>query len=183
MQKSVGLILAKGESKRLPNKNVMMFCGKPMFLWNVERSLSIFDKTYVSSDNIYILNLAERLGAIPITRSRGLCGDTPNITVYKHAQKTMKADIIIALQANSPTIEYGVIEMARELMCMMTPEMMTCDEKYKIYGSVWGISRERLETYRDPYKPTPDILLLDESVDIHDMKDFKKAEKQWTLQS
>jgi hypothetical protein len=40
------------------------------------------------------------------------------------------------------------------------------------------MSRKRLENYVDPYKPKPDILLCDPSIDIHSSLDFELAIKQ-----
>ena len=57
MASLVGLILAQGKSKRLEGKNRLLFKGKPMFLWNVEKCLKIFSRVYVSSDDDWILRL------------------------------------------------------------------------------------------------------------------------------
>jgi CMP-N-acetylneuraminic acid synthetase len=35
------LTIAKGNSKRLKNKNKLNYNGKPMFLWNIEKGLTI----------------------------------------------------------------------------------------------------------------------------------------------
>lgn len=168
-----GLIIAKSHSKRLKGKNMLPFNGKPMFLWNVERAVRIFEKTYVSSDSNEILLMAKKAGAIPIQRPKYLCGDTPNIPVYMHAQEKMRADIIIALQANSPTLEDVLIEQAKELMERYGfSELMTYHPDYTLYGSIWALTDERLKNYGDPYKPKPEVLLVDESIDIHTKKDF-----------
>src|SRR5450631_92898 len=105
----VALLGVKRESGRLVNKNWRDFAGKPMFQWNLEKALRLFSEVYVSSDHYFILNRAEELGAIPILRPDTLLGETPNISFYKHAQETMAADVIVAIQANSPTIDIEVI--------------------------------------------------------------------------
>jgi len=175
------LILAKGSSNRLPDKNKLEFKGIPMFLHNVYKCLNIFSRVYVSSDDNFILGIAEDVGAIPIKRGEELCGDTPNIPVYRHAAETMNGfDYLVAIQANSPTIDSLLIFRAKQLMekCKLN-ELMTCDENYKIYGSIWALSRKRLNDYKDFYNPKPDILLLDNSIDIHTIDDFNKALNQW----
>jgi len=60
-------------------------------------------------------------------------------------------------------------------MEMGTGEAMTCHADYSIYGSVWAMTKERLQNYGDPYKPTPDVLVVDTSTDIHTEEDFKRA--------
>jgi len=150
-----------------------------MFQWNVEKCLNIFSRTYVSSDSKYILDLAEELGAIPILRPEELCGDAPNIEVYKHALQFMNGvDGIVAVQANSPTINSKIIQNAKHLLETGVNEVITCNEDKTIYGSVWGLSRKKLEQYGDPYNPNPDIKLVDNSTDIHCLADIISALKQ-----
>jgi len=151
-----------------------MFRGKPMFLWNVEKCLNSKREVYVSSDYDHILALAADAGAIPIKRPRAM-SESPNIYVYRHAQKTMKADIIIAVQANSPTISPTLIGLAEKIMMIGCQELKTCHPDYSDYGSIWAMTSERLRDYKDPYKAQPDVLLVDESVDIHTYADLQKA--------
>ena len=150
-----------------------------MFLVNTKKCLKIFSRTFVSSDDDWILEEAEDAGAIPIKRPIELCGDTPNIPVYQHALQFMNGvDGIVAVQSNSPTINSKIIENVKELLEAGVQEVMTCHDDKTIYGSVWGMSRKRLENYGDPYKPKPDILLCDPSIDIHSSLDFELAIKQ-----
>jgi len=146
-----------------------------MFLVNVKKCLKIFKKVYVSSDDVGILIKAKKAGAIPIFREEGLCGDTPNIPVYQHALKQMrKPRGVVAVQANSPTIKEETIRKVIRAM-KYANEAMTCHSNGDIYGSVWAINTRKLENYGDPYKPNPDILILDTSIDIHTNEDYQKA--------
>lgn len=160
-----------------------------MYLENVNKCLKLFSKVYVSSDDPEILRRAKNAGARPISRGLELCGTVPNIQVYKHALTYMGAvDGIIAVQACSPNIEPNLIMIAKKLMKMGVEEVMTCHEMEhgadyhgqhnKVYGSIWGISRNRLEEYGDPYKPNPEVLLVDKSIDIHTQEDYELAMKQ-----
>ncbi len=147
-----------------------------MFLVNTKKCLKIFSRVYVSSDDDWILDEAEWAGAIPIKRGEELCGDTPNIPVYQHALQFMNGvDGIVAVQCNSPTIDSKLIETAKELLEKGFNEIMTMHEDRSIYGSIWALSRKRLENYKDYYKPEPDILLKDKSIDIHTSLDLEKA--------
>jgi len=179
MSSLAGLVIAKGSSKRLPQKNRLDLNGKPMFLWNVQKLLRIVPRVYVSSDDPWILDEAEWAGAIPIKRPPELCGETPNIPVYQHALGFMNGvDGIIAVQANSPTIDSHLIEIAKELLLAGFKEIMTMHKGGSIYGSIWAIRADKLRNYGDPYKPNPSILLVDSSIDIHTQEDFIKALKQ-----
>ena len=182
--KIVGLILAKKDSSRLYAKNWRNFLGKPMFVWNLEKALYLFDEVYVSSDFEPVLKKAQSLGAIGIKRPKELCGEAPNITVYKHAQKTMKADVIVAIQANSPTLEVSIIEQVIGLMKNGKQEVKTCHMDKEDYGSVWALTKERLRNYPDPYNAKPDYWVVDDSVDIHTISELQEALSQndWKTQ-
>lgn len=150
-----------------------------MFLWNVGKCLKIFPRVYVSSEDEWILEEAEDAGAIPIKRPLELCGETPNIPVYQHALEFMNGvDGIVAVQCNSPTINSKLIENAKHLLEMGAQEVMTKHQDGTIYGSIWALSRNRLKSYGDPYNPKPDVLLCDNSIDIHTEEDLLKAQKQ-----
>lgn len=182
MRKIAGLLLVKSDSGRLRDKNTLMFHGKPMFLWNVEKCVDIFDKVYVSSDDDDILDWADSRGAIAIKRPKELCGDTPNIPVYKHAIEFMgDVDAIVAVQANSPTVNSGIIEKIKMAMEIYS-EAMTVLQNKRIYGSVWGITRDRLKSYttnQSYYDPQPDYTIYDPSIDIHNKADYELALRQY----
>lgn len=149
-----------------------------MFMENVEKLLKLFDRVYVSSDSQLILDKAHLAGAIPIWRGQKLCGDTPNITVYQHALSKMgEVDALIAVQANSPNIDINTIAIVKRIMEIGIDEVMTCHSNYAIYGSVWAVSKKRLVNYKDPYQPTPQVLVLDNSVDIHSWDEYEEALK------
>lgn len=147
-----------------------------MLLTNVRKCLELFDRVYVSSDSPEILKMAINVGAIPIRRGLELCGDTPNIDVYRHAVGQMgPIQGIVAVQANSPTIDPKIISDVCEMTMMEYDEIMTCHPDYSIYGSVWAMTADRLANYGDPYKPTPQVLVVDPSVDIHTKEDLEQA--------
>lgn len=184
---TVALIIAKKESKRLESKNFRNFCGKPMFVWNLEKCRKLFERVYVSSDYDGILDESKKLGAIPIKRPAELCtSDVPNVTVYQHAFQYMdNADIIVAVKADSPTTKPEIIQRTKELMERYGyQEIMTAyplkgyQDKNCVYGSVWALTRKKLENYPDVGNPEPELLIVDDAIDIHTEEDFKKAEVQ-----
>lgn len=168
-------MLVKGDSTRLPGKNTLPFHGKPMFVANLEKCLKIFDEVFVSSEDQAIRDIAWKAGATTIPRPIGLCGDTPNIPVYQHAMTKMRSDGLVAVQANSPTIEPNIIALAKHMLEMGIPEVMTMHPDRSIYGSVWGILTSKLANYPDPYDPHPEVLIRDTSLDIHTQDEYEQA--------
>lgn len=74
----LGLILARGGSKRLPGKNIKVLCGKPLVAWTVEASLACgaICETVVSTDSPAIAEVSSRHGAkVPFIRAASLAGD------------------------------------------------------------------------------------------------------------
>lgn len=111
------IIPAKGNSNRLPNKNILMFNGKPMIAWAIDacKESKYKIETYVSSDSDEVLRIAELYGAIPIQRESDVCGDNVyKQAVIRSAVHTIKTNymeneleypnIVISLQPNSPQI-------------------------------------------------------------------------------
>ena len=54
----LAIIPARGGSKRIKNKNLKFFCGKPLIYYSIKalQQSDIFSKIHVSSDSIKILN-------------------------------------------------------------------------------------------------------------------------------
>jgi len=190
MDKSVvALLLAKSKSTRLPGKNMLPYKGKPMLQHNLEKCIEIFDRVYVSSDSEEILAFAESFGAIGIKRGETLCGETPDIPVFQHAMRAMDrdgfVDAIIAVHVDTPDISVDTLLDIEDLMMFGADEVMTChpmthgdnyhDQHNKIKGSIRGLSRERLLNYGDPYKPNPQILVVDDTIEIQTPEDYNRA--------
>ena len=179
MKRIVGLMLVKKESSRLKNKNWRTYKGKPMFQWNLEKCLLIFDEVYVSSDDEAILLKAQELGAFGIRRPEELLEAT-NIDCYKHAQSFMRADAFVAVQANSPETGVRLIKSAKDLLLLGHEEVKSCHYDGSDYGSIWGMTSDRLRNYPDPYKANPSFWVKDFSIDIHTIDDLWDSFKQYS---
>jgi pseudaminic acid cytidylyltransferase len=73
---------ARSGSKRIPGKNIRPFCGEPMISWPIKalRDSGLFDATYVSTDDVAISELADKLGAKSIVRPHHLADDFTDTT-------------------------------------------------------------------------------------------------------
>ena len=73
MMNNLAIIPARGGSKRIPNKNIKDFFGKPIITYPIFEALSsqIFSEVMVSTDSIKIAKLSEKIGAkVPFIRSQ-----------------------------------------------------------------------------------------------------------------
>jgi CMP-N,N'-diacetyllegionaminic acid synthase len=103
------IVLARGGSKGLPNKNIIKFCGKPLLAWTIEHCREGgIEMIYVSSDSEEILEVGEEYGAISIKRPEELSGDyATSESGWLHAinvieSKEHKIDWVLAPQVTSP---------------------------------------------------------------------------------
>ena len=106
---SIAIILARGGSKGIPQKNIVDFCGKPLLAWTIEHCLDGgVEEIYVSSDSDEILEIGEKYGAVSIKRPEEISGDkSTSESSWLHAlevieAKTNKPDWVLAPQVTSP---------------------------------------------------------------------------------
>lgn len=107
----LGIIPARKGSRRVPGKNKMDFCGKPLISYVIESALSAksLDCIVVNSDDEDILHLAENYsGIIPLKRPKELAGDKSLAIEYVHhtlqylKRNNQEFDIVVILQPTSP---------------------------------------------------------------------------------
>jgi CMP-N,N'-diacetyllegionaminic acid synthase len=107
-QNVVAIILARGGSKGLINKNILPLDGKPLIAYTIEaaKQSKLIDKVVVSTDNEKIKNIALSYGAeVPFLRPKKLADDDATSEVaLKHAAEWLienenyTSDIIVYLQ-------------------------------------------------------------------------------------
>ena len=107
--KTVAIILARGGSKGIPNKNIIDFCGKPLIAWTIEHCLDGgIDPVYVSSDSDEILAIGQHYGAKSIKRPDKLADDkSSSESGWLHAMDIIEDDTgcfdwVLAPQVTSP---------------------------------------------------------------------------------
>jgi len=124
--KVLGVIPARGSSKRFPKKNIKLLAGKPMVAWTIKAAQQAkrLSDYLVSSDDPKTIEVAKEYGApVPFIRPAELATDTVrNIAVVEHAMKFMEAknrityDILILLQPTSPLRLPAHIDQAIDLL-------------------------------------------------------------------
>lgn len=91
----LAVIPARGGSKRIPRKNIKLFCGRPIIAWSIDtaRASGCFDRIVVSTDDDEIAAIARAEGAeTPFMRPRTLADDyTGTMAVVEHAIRATEA--------------------------------------------------------------------------------------------
>lgn len=107
-EKRLAVIPARGGSKRIPQKNVKEFCGKPVIAYSIEAALKseLFDEVMVSTDSEEIATIACAYGAsVPFMRSDHASDDFAT-----------SADVIEEVLAN-----YVEVGREFEILCCIYP--------------------------------------------------------------
>ncbi len=83
----VAVLHARGGSKRIPQKNIKLFFGKPLIYYPLQAALNckIFDRVVISTDSEEIAEISKAHGAeVPYLRPKALADDfTPTEDVLK----------------------------------------------------------------------------------------------------
>ena len=73
LKQNIAIIPARGNSKRIPGKNIIDFQGKPMIAWTIEaaRQSALFKRIIVSTDDPEIAEVSRNFGAdVPFLRDQ-----------------------------------------------------------------------------------------------------------------
>ena len=106
-QKTIAIIPARGNSKRLPNKNMKLLGGIPLLVYSINyaKQHDFIDAIYVSTDHKEIKNIALKHGAKVIDRPNQLSGDLePTVTALKHVLESIEDQVenVVLLQPTNP---------------------------------------------------------------------------------
>jgi N-acylneuraminate cytidylyltransferase len=122
--KRLAIIPARGGSKRIPNKNIRDFCGKPMLAHTLDaaRTSGLFDVVHVSTESQAIADVAEKFGyPVDFMRPPALADDfTPIMPVLKYAveefaRRGRTFDQVWLLMACAPLIAASDLVAAENL--------------------------------------------------------------------
>jgi len=123
----LGVIIARGGSKGLPNKHLLPLLDKPVVAYSVEAALdtTLVDRVILTSDDPRIRQVAETYPIWVIDRPADLAADTATVDsacryACDQAERLhgFRADVIVLLYGNIPIRPPGLIDMAVEhLVC------------------------------------------------------------------
>lgn len=120
-KKVLGIIPARGGSKGLPRKNVLVAGKKPLIAWTIEaaRKSSVIDRLIISSDDEEIIKVAEEYKCeVPFRRPSSIASDeATTIDVVLHALDIFPDfEYVVLLQPTSPLRTSEDIDAAFRLL-------------------------------------------------------------------
>lgn len=170
------VIPAKGESSRLPNKNMSLLNGKPMIAYAIDeaRKSRRATRIVVSTDSDEIARYCAGQNIEVVRRPRSLGGDVPLFDVYRHAAEQIgleQIDILVGLQPDHPdrsvSVDDALAFFKREEADLLTSTEAdgTKNGAYKIYTKAMLKSGT----------PTKEVVLIDNCTNVHFAADLEKA--------
>lgn len=203
LTKVLGVIPARGGSKRVPRKNLRTLCGKPLIQYTLEaadRAASL-TTVVVSTEDYEIGQVAAVLGAYVVRRPDDLASDSATTgAVLKHALDWLDGDheYVVCLHPTSPIRDprhidemveiavseglravYSVQKLPRKTHATVGFENSWVSGAVMLNASVYVLHRDYLEAqynHTDPYFGRPYEMDRFHSLDIDDEIDFKLAE-------
>lgn len=168
----LGVIPARGGSKRLPGKNILPINGMPMIGWTIKAAIDseVFEDVIVYTDSEEISRIAIELGAlVPFLREPADADDftpssiaTLNALVRFEEVSGKKYDYVAQLMANCPCRDSDDIAQAFEHFIKNNVEFQISSFKFGWMNPWWAM---RLESDFSP-KPLFQEALSSRSQDL-----------------
>ena len=107
----IGVIHARGGSKRIPLKNIKPINGKPLISYMIKAALGagLLRRVIVSTDHPEIRRISLEYGAeVPFVRPEKISEDCPSEWVTQHAvefveaEESRKVDVVVTMQPTTP---------------------------------------------------------------------------------
>ena len=168
------IVIARGGSKGIPNKNIINFCGKPLLAWTVlqAKACELISDVWISSDSLEILEVGKKYGARPIIRPDEISGDnSTSEEAWSHAVEHINQceimsdiDYVVAPQVTSPLRE--------------TSDFLRAIQKIKSIGADSLLSVAEVEDFFI-WKMEQDGRVNSVNYDYRDRKPRQKIEKRF----
>ena len=169
MVRVLGLIPARGGSKRIYRKNIRPVAGHPLIEWTIRDALNskLITDIYVSSDCNIILNTARGLGVNAIKRPKKLAGDYSQLEeVIQHALQTLgDYDYVVTMQPTTPFREPGILDIGiRQIIEDKSDSLIFVTELRRF---IWSRDMKPIN-----YNPTNRIRSQDKSWELVEYGDY-----------
>ena len=156
----IALIPARGGSKRVPNKNIVEFCGLPLIAWTIQAALKAerFDEVYVDTDDEEIAEIARRYGAnVPFLRAtcaddHSTVGQAASVFLERLNDIEENRSAVCLLMANCPLRKASTIARSVEVFEGLGSGQTLISVYEPLFSHPnWTIRRESNDPYRSTF--------------------------------
>lgn len=142
--KTIAIIPARGGSKRLPKKNILLLNGIPLIAHSIiyaQKNATIIDAIFVSTDDEKIKEIAIQYGVKVIDRPIDLAGDEePTVTTLKHCLEVIndkEIENVILLQPTNPLRPENLLQEAFKVYIDKNYEsLFTVTRNHQKFGKI-----------------------------------------------
>jgi CMP-N,N'-diacetyllegionaminic acid synthase len=185
------LIIARGGSQRVPNKNIRPLGGRPLLAYSIEaaKRSRYVSRIIVSTDSDAIAEVAAREGAdVPFRRPTEISqGHSTELQAMEHAlgwlrdHESYEADLVVLLRPTSPFRTATTIDRAVELLlndpqahCVRTVrlcsehphKMWVMDANGRRIRSLVPVEQKLPEAHTLSYQLLPTVYVQNASMDV-----------------
>jgi CMP-N,N'-diacetyllegionaminic acid synthase len=187
MLKTIAIIPARSGSQSLPDKNILLFKGRPMLAWSIEHALLCpeIDRVIVSTDSIAYASIAESFGAeVPFLRPAHLSDNlSTDYEVFQHALSELAKqdyvpELIVHLRPTTPI--RNVIDISKMINMLYQNKdwdsirsvVKAPETPFKMWIIKDGLLKptsfinEIREPYNSPRQILPSAFLQNASIDV-----------------
>jgi CMP-N-acetylneuraminic acid synthetase len=153
----VAIILARGGSKRIPNKNIIDFFGKPLLAWTIEAALktNLFETVLVSTESEQIAEISLKYGAkVPFLRNANYddfsSSSEATLTALKQLKEWNSTDYktVVQLMANCPLrTSSNILDQLKLYESFSKRKSIISGFKYGMFNPWWAYSKAKDGTY------------------------------------
>jgi CMP-N,N'-diacetyllegionaminic acid synthase len=196
------LIIARGGSQRVPNKNIRLLAGRPLLAYSIEaaKRSRYVDRIVVSTDSEAIAKVAAERGAeVPFRRPAEISqGHSTELQAMEHAlgwfkdHESYEPDFVVLLRPTSPFRTSETIDRAVELLmndpnahCVRTVRLCS-EHPHKMWlmnpdgrriRSLIPVEQKLPEAHTLSYQLLPTVYVQNASMDVF------RARNIWELHS
>ena len=140
--KTIAILPARGNSKRLPGKNTKFLGGIPLLVHSIKyaQQFSFIDDIYITTDDAEIKKVALEFGAKVIDRPAAISGDfEPTVSALKHVLASLSDEVenVILLQPTNPLRPNNLLEEAFQLFLNSNSDsLFTVSRNYDKLGKI-----------------------------------------------
>jgi len=196
------LIIARGGSQRVPNKNIRLLAGRPLLAYSIEaaKRSRYIERVVVSTDSEAIAQVALACGAeAPFRRPAEISqGDSTELQAMEHAlqwfrdRENYEPDFVALLRPTSPFRTTATIDRAVELLmndpgahCVRTVrlcsehphKMWVMDPDGRRIRSLIPVDQKLPQAHTLSYQLLPTVYIQNASMDVF------RARNIWDLRS
>ncbi|WNH09638.1 cytidylyltransferase domain-containing protein [Thalassobellus suaedae] len=140
--KTIAIIPARGNSKRLPNKNIKLLDGLPLLVHSINyaKQFDFIDAIYVTTDDDEIKAIALQHEVFVVDRPKHLSGDfEPTVTALKYVLEFIDEDVenVVLLQPTNPLRPKDLLTEAFQLYIKNNCDsLFTVSQNHQKFGTI-----------------------------------------------